>query len=96
MNFTPSDEGDYIVALTITDPDDGNRTYIDSILVRATNVAPAVTINGLPSAGPEGTHQLTATVTDPIVDQFDCRHAGIDGVGDIMAVIGRAVRAQGP
>jgi hypothetical protein len=63
FNFTPDDNGSYVVTLTATDKDGGNSSVTGTIAV--TNVAPTAGLVGS-SSGTEGTViPLTSTVTDP-------------------------------
>ena len=62
--FTPDDNGIYEVSLTIMDDDGGSTT--SSKTVDVTNVAPVVSITGLPLSSPEGTTiTLGSSVFDP-------------------------------
>ena len=62
--FTPDDDGIYDVSLIITDDDGGSFT--SSKTINVTNVAPVVSITGLPQSSPEGTAiTLGSNVSDP-------------------------------
>jgi PKD repeat protein len=68
FNFTPDDNGTYVVSLTVTDDDGGVGTDTETITV--TNVNPTATNNG-----PQAARQysdfivpVTVTATDPSVD----------------------------
>jgi uncharacterized delta-60 repeat protein len=62
--FTPDDNGDYLLTLTVTDDDGGVDTDLKTITV--TNVPPTAAIKGAPGSSPEGTAiNFTSTVTDP-------------------------------
>jgi PKD repeat protein len=64
LNFTPNDNGTYVVSLSATDKDGG--TGNDSKTITVTNVNPTATITGAPTSSPEGTAiSLGSTVTDP-------------------------------
>jgi PKD repeat protein len=71
FTFTPDQQGNYVVALTITDKDGGSGVA-PSQPISVTNVVPTVTINGAPATSQEGTPiHLTSTVLDPgIGDTF--------------------------
>src|SRR5262249_47762770 len=61
FNFTPSDDGAFVVTLTVS-ADDGGTTTV-------TNAPPTAAITGAPAAGPEGTAiALGSTATDPSTD----------------------------
>ncbi len=63
LDFTPDDDGVYVVSLTVSDGDSGIATDIKTITV--TNVAPLVTIADAPATSPEGTAiALNANVND--------------------------------
>lgn len=55
--FTPRDNGTYIVALTVTDLDDGGMQYVDTVEVTALNRAPTVNL-GLDRVVSEGASVL--------------------------------------
>lgn len=68
IDFTPDDNGTYLVTLTITDDDSGVGTATEKIEV--SNVAPSVTLSG-PTAANEGqTHSYSFTASDPGADTF--------------------------
>src|SRR4030095_11046746 len=54
FTFTPTDNGTYVVSLTVTD-DDGGAGSAPTKTITETNVAPTVTINGAPARRPDGT-----------------------------------------
>jgi hypothetical protein len=64
FTFTPTDNGSYVVRLTVEDGDTGTTT-VNSIPVVVGNANPGVTIGGVPSSIDEGdTATLTAAATD--------------------------------
>lgn len=64
LSFTPLDDGDYSVSLTVDDGDGGANTQTLSLTVA--NVAPVATISPPPDAATEGSEvALTATASDP-------------------------------
>ncbi len=66
FSFSPDDNGEYVVSLTVTD-NDGGATTVESSAITVTNVAPTGTIGGEPSSDiDEGdTVTLTVTPSDP-------------------------------
>jgi PKD repeat protein len=67
FSFTPTDNGTYIVQLTVTDGDGGTNTVTRNISI--SNVAPIGTISGTLSGQVEGTAvTLTASGADPSSD----------------------------
>jgi PKD repeat protein len=67
FEFTPPDEGTYVVTFKVTDDDGGTDTATETITV--TNVAPTAGIVGAPSTSPEGTTiDLTGTFGDAGAD----------------------------
>src|SRR5262249_26976095 len=71
LDYTPADDGGYLVFLSVSDGDGGSDFRITTLNVG--NVAPTAAITGLPASGhsPEGTAiTLGSAVTDPSpVDQ---------------------------
>jgi PKD repeat protein len=64
FDFTPNDEGEYLVTLTVSDEDGGSTAVSRSVAVA--NVAPTATITGAPQVGFEGTAiSLAGSFTDP-------------------------------
>ena len=64
VQIVPMSAGTYLVSLTVADDDGGIGTYSQAIEV--VNVAFAVTIDGAPASGSEGTEiVLSSTVEDP-------------------------------
>lgn len=68
IDFTPDDNGTYVVTLAATDKDGGTGSAFESIDVA--NVPPVVALGALPASSPEGT-RITATgsATDVPADQ---------------------------
>jgi hypothetical protein len=66
FSFTPSDNGSYVVRLTVIDSDNDSTT-VNSDAITVTNVSPTVAITGEPGSDiNEGDEvDLTANVTDP-------------------------------
>ena len=68
FSFTPIDDGRYAVTFTVTDLNDGNRPYVDTVFVFAGNVAPSFEA-GLDTTLNEGdTFNRELTFTDPGAD----------------------------
>ncbi len=68
INFTPDDDGTYVVTVTATDKDGGVSTITAASTKTfvVTNVAPTATITGAPTSSPAGVQiNLGSTVTDP-------------------------------
>ena len=66
FNFTPNDDGRYTVTFTVTDLDDGNRQYVDTVDVFVSNVAPSSLEAGADTELNEGqTLTQLATFSDP-------------------------------
>jgi len=69
FSLAPDGPGTYVVTVTVTDADGG--TGADTKTVTVTNVAPTVTIVGVPASSPEGTAiALASTATDPGLHTF--------------------------
>jgi RTX calcium-binding nonapeptide repeat (4 copies)/PKD domain len=66
FSFTPTDNGSYVVRLTVIDKDNDSTT-VNSDAITVTNVAPTATVGGEPNGHiNEGDEvDLTANVTDP-------------------------------
>jgi hypothetical protein len=65
FNLTPRDNGLYTVLLTVTDLNDGNRTYQDRVFVVVTNVVPNLGLLTGASIVEGATFTRTLTFTDP-------------------------------
>ncbi len=68
LSFPAEEDGVYTVTFTATDNDGGGKTYPDTLVVTAANVAPSISSLSGPTSPPgpgEGESQLTATVIDP-------------------------------
>ena len=64
FGFTPDDDGEYVVTLTVSDDDGGSAS--DSRTITVTNASPTLTLSGAPTTSPEGTTiAITASATDP-------------------------------
>jgi hypothetical protein len=64
FSFTPTDDGTYVVGLTVAEADGDSGSTSQTVTV--TNVPPTVTITGNPGTSPEGSSvALGTTVTDP-------------------------------
>ena len=65
LTFTPNDQANYVVGLTVRD-DDGGVGIASDIEFQVSNVAPQVSISGAPTQPTEGAAiSLTGEVTDP-------------------------------
>jgi hypothetical protein len=65
FTFTPTDNGVYVVSLTVSD-NDGGSVSAESTTINVTNVTPTVSITGLPESVNEGDEiSLSASVSDP-------------------------------
>ena len=86
FNFTPSDEGTYTVTMTVTDADDGNKQYVDTVEVLAKNVAPLVNL-GADRVVNEGTPLAFINfVTDAVGDSRTYAWELVDGLGQAVQV----------
>jgi hypothetical protein len=64
FSFTPDDDGNYEVRLTVSDEDGGSSTLSQTAAV--SNVAPTAAITGAPASSPEGTAiALGSSASDP-------------------------------
>ncbi|MDB5324710.1 MAG: non-specific endonuclease, partial [Phycisphaerales bacterium] len=63
FTYTPADNGDYVISLTVTDNDNG--TSVTSANLTVTNVAPAPVISGNNSVNEDAPITLTVAANDP-------------------------------
>ena len=81
FSFTPIDDGSYTVTFTVTDLNDSNRQYIDTVFLFASNVAPSFEA-GLDTTLNEGdTFNRELTFTDPGADVWTGTVDFGDGTG---------------
>ncbi len=64
FSFTPTDNGDYVATVVITDDDNGTFS-VDSSTITINNLAPAPTISGNSSVNEATAITLTAAANDP-------------------------------
>src|SRR5205814_622687 len=64
VSFTPPDDGNYLVSLTVSDGDGGSAVRAATVAVA--NVAPTITTSTIPASGDEGSPiTVSAVATDP-------------------------------
>jgi hypothetical protein len=81
FDFTPDDNGSYVVTLSATDKDDGEGTT--SVTITVTNVDPTITgLDAVPNVmAVNNTTTVTATFTDPgTADTHTCTFSWDDGL----------------
>lgn len=70
FSFTPNDNGDYVITLTVTD-NDGGATTVHSSTVEVTNVAPTATLSGEPIGSIDEGDSVSLTVTPSDASSVD-------------------------
>lgn len=70
FSFTPDDNGDYVIRLTVTD-NDGDSTTVETGTISVTNVAPTATLSGEPGVAIDEGDGVSLTVTPSDVSAVD-------------------------
>jgi hypothetical protein len=85
FSFTPTDNGTYKVLFTVTDRDDANRTYQDTVFVFVSNVAPAFEAGANANLAEGGSFTRSFALTDPgSADRWTAQIDYGDGTAEVV------------
>lgn len=91
FQFTPDNDGTYLVRVTVTDPDGGLGTAARNIVI--TDVPPTLTITGSENITPGSAYQLNLGVNDPGADPITSWSINW-GDGQVQTILGSPATAS--